>query len=130
MPKLSKKSSERLSTCHPLLITIFTDVIKIIDFSVVCGHRTEAEQNIAFRDGHSKLKWDKSKHNRTPSLAIDVVPYPCDWDDLSGFKALSEKILIVADFHKIPLFWGAWWESMRDFPHWELVTQDEDGDLL
>lgn len=129
MPKFSKRSLERLNTCHPLLITLFSDVIKIINCSVICGHRNEYDQNLAYREGHSKLKWPKSKHNSKPSLAVDVIPYPCDWDDLTGFKLLQEKVLVVADFHKIAVFHGAWWNKFQDWPHWELITKDEDGDL-
>jgi hypothetical protein len=89
---LGKTSTERLATCHPQLIDIITDTAKgvdhgdlayagIFDITVLCGHRGEAEQRKAVADKASKTPWPRSKHNRMPSDAVDVVPYPVRWKD-------------------------------------------------
>ena len=48
MYKLSKKSQERLETCDERLITIVHDVCKVMDITVLCGHRGKEEQEKAF----------------------------------------------------------------------------------
>lgn len=75
MYKFSKTSLSRLDTCHADLQTILKRAIKVKDFSVICGHRSEEDQNEAFDKGFSKLKFPQSKHNKTPSLAVDIYPY-------------------------------------------------------
>lgn len=39
MFKLSQMSKERLETCDERLITIVSDVLKVMDITVLCGHR-------------------------------------------------------------------------------------------
>ena len=45
--KLSKKSQERLETCDESLIIIVGDVCKVMDITVLCGHRGKEEQEKA-----------------------------------------------------------------------------------
>jgi peptidoglycan L-alanyl-D-glutamate endopeptidase CwlK len=106
--------------CHPDLIKLFSEVIKITDCSVLCGHRNKKDQDEAERHGFSKLKWPNSKHNKIPSTAIDVVPYPVDWDDKSNFLKFAEVVQKTADQLNINIKWGGAWK-MQDMPHWELV---------
>ena len=75
MPVFSKTSKGRLAECHQNLQNIMNEVIKIKDCSIICGYRGEEEQNEAFNNGFSKLKFPESKHNKFPSLAVDVYPY-------------------------------------------------------
>lgn len=110
MPELSKASLYRLNTCHKDLQKIFLEVAKHRDFTIICGHRPELEQNESFRTGHSKLKFPQSKHNSFPSKAIDVICNPIDWRDrerllnfigfVSGIAAyLGIRIRCGADFN-------------------------------
>ena len=101
MPRFSKISQERLNSCHPDIIRLFNEVIKITDFSVLSGHRTPAEQLELYKKGRTEpgkrvTNIDgyniKSMHNFSPSLAVDVAPYPIDWNDIDRFKALSEIV--------------------------------------
>ena len=104
-------------------------VIVDTDFSVICGHRGEKEQNEAYSTGNSKLKYPKSKHNSMPSMAVDIVPYPLDWKNIDSFKALAVEVKKVWD--KIPtaeregfdLSWGGDWKTFKDMPHYELRTK-------
>lgn len=136
MSKFSDRSKERLATCHPDLQTIFNEVIKRTDCSVLCGERTEDEQNAAFRDGLSQLKFPESRHNTSPSMAVDVVPYPIDWKDRSRFCHFAGFVLGTAEMLKIvgkishDLRWGGDWDRdndlkdniFNDFPHFELIV--------
>ena len=74
MNKFSERSKERLNTCHRDLKTLFNHVILERDCTIVCGQRNKTDQDKAFTDGNSKVQWPNSKHNRIPSLAVDVAP--------------------------------------------------------
>jgi hypothetical protein len=92
----------------------------LADCSIICGFRNEVEQEKAFRAGKSKLHFPHSKHNVWLSRAVDVVPWPIDWDDIERFKALAGIIKDRADLLKIKVVWGGDWVNFLDYPHWEL----------
>jgi len=90
--KFGKKSASELLTCHPDLQMIMNDIIQLRDFTITCGYRDEISQNKAFSEGKSKLKFPNSKHNKQPSLAIDIAPYPIDWKNDKRFGDLVRFI--------------------------------------
>lgn len=92
-----------------------------MDFTVICGHRGEEEQNKAFAEGKSKLKFPNSKHNSRPSMAVDLAPYPINWNDKEAFKRLSILIKKIASDKQIGITWGGDWKRFRDLPHYELL---------
>ena len=120
MPSFGTKSQERLETCDPQIQLVLQEAIKHYDFSVLEGHRTEEKQQEYFESGASKVKFPNSKHNVYPAMAVDVVPYPIDWDNLQRFKELSEVIKEACKTVGIEnLHWGFdLWQW--DMPHWEL----------
>lgn len=118
---LGQKSRERLNTCDPRLIEVIREASEQFELTVLCGHRGEAEQNEAFKKGNSKVQFPNSKHNRTPSLAVDVAPYPIDWNNIGRFLKMVEVIKKVAENKGIKLRFGAEFETLRDFPHIELT---------
>lgn len=124
MPKFGKKSLERLEECHPDLQAIMHELIKVMDVTILCGHRGKEEQNSAFINGKSKLQFPNSKHNKKPSLAVDVAPYPVNWSDLRPFIDMCKYIEEISVRLKIPVILGRDF-SFRDFPHVELVTEKE-----
>lgn len=115
MPTLGRRSREALATCSPNLQLVVKLVVQHYDLTVLVGHRSRAEQEAAFRAGHSKLRWPDSLHNRMPSAAVDIAPYPIDWRDLDRFYHLAGRVLGVADHLAIPLRWGGDWDGDRDF---------------
>lgn len=131
MTKFSAKSLERLSTCHPELQRLFGKVVETYDCTVVCGHRGKDEQDEAVRTGASKTPWPTSKHNASPSLAVDVVPYPIDWNDSTRFYHFGGFVLATAQSLGIKIRWGGDWngdlkfrdEKFKDLPHFELVGE-------
>lgn len=123
-------SRTRLVTCDPRLQQLFNEVVKHFDCRVLCGHRTEAEQNQALHDGYSKLAWPLSKHNTNPSMAVDVVPWPVDWEDRERMVYFAGLVKGVALGLGLKVRWGGDWDSdtevmdekgLRDLPHFELV---------
>lgn len=136
MPKFSQQSISNLSTCHTDLQILFSEVIKTFDCKVLEGFRNEANQEKAFSAGNSKLHWPNGKHNRTPSIAVDVSPYPVDWNNLSRFYWFAGFVLGTAcqlkAFGKIShdIRYGGDWnrnyditdeKGLRDLVHFELV---------
>ena len=126
MPKFGNTSKGRLNTCHPYLQLILNKVIQTYDCTILCGFRAELGQNTAFEAGKSMLAWPESKHNnmlgyKPYSLAIDVGPWPLDWDDIDEFKHLGGRILQAADCLGIPLVWGGNWTTFKDYPHYQLI---------
>ena len=91
MPNFSQISLQKLNTCHPDLIRLFEEVIKYYDCTVIYGYRGKEEQDAAYNSGHSQKPFPQSKHNKQPSLAVDVLPYPIDWKN-------KERIIFVAGF--------------------------------
>lgn len=129
MPKFSKASLDQLATCHPSLQLLFNEVIKDIDCKVLEGHRGKEAQNKAYAEKRSKLKWPNGKHNKFPSLAVDVVPWPLDWNDRESFKQLSEVVFKKAAVLKLKIRWGGDFnmdgdkttKDSWDMPHYELI---------
>ena len=85
MPTFSRNSLEQLQTCHPDLQALFSEVIKTFDCQVLEGFRNQAKQETAFKAGNTQLPWPKGKHNKFPSMAVDVSPYPVEWDKINRF---------------------------------------------
>jgi peptidoglycan L-alanyl-D-glutamate endopeptidase CwlK len=121
MPEFSSTSISRIRTLHPQLQRLTYEVIKIYDFSVLCGFRNKDNQKAAFESGNSLVKYPKSKHNQLPSLAVDVAPYPIDWDDINEFFFLAGLFMMKANQLSIPLRWGGRWVKLKDLGHFELM---------
>ena len=128
MPQFGKKSKEQLATCDERLIKIFNEVIKTVDCSVLEGHRSEDRQNALYEEGKTKVKYPQGRHNKFPSRAADVVPYPIDWDDRERFHLFAGFVLGTAKQVGVKLRWGGDWNinwfvddnKFDDFPHFEL----------
>ena len=127
MHKLSKTSLDRLKTCDPRLQDVVSAAINRIDFAVLCGHRGKQDQDDAVARGFSKTPWPKSKHNLIPSKAVDLAPYPIDWQNLDRFKALAMVMMDEAAKLHVKIVWGADWnknglpdDKFKDYPHFQL----------
>lgn len=123
MPTFSHSSLDKLATCHPHLQQIMKEVIKHVDIIILCGHRGEKEQNAAFENHTSQLKWPNGKHNRMPAMAVDIAPYPVDWYDLGRFQTVADVVKNVAKTMGIEIAWGGEWKSFKDLPHFELTGE-------
>lgn len=120
MPSFGSKSLERLATCHPLLQKVLLAAIKDYDFTILETTRNKADQEAAFNKGNSKAHFGQSAHNYSPSVAVDIAPYPIDWDNNDRFKELADIMLKHAKELKVPLQWGGAWKGLVDMPHFEL----------
>ena len=128
MPRFGKTSRKRLKTCDEDLQALFEEVVKYFDCSVIEGHRNEARQNKAFEDGNSKVKFPNGRHNSKPSKAVDVAPYPIDWEDRERMTYFAGFVKGIAYMMGIPIRWGGDWNNntilkdnnFDDLPHFEL----------
>jgi len=133
MAKFGRRSKERLATCHEDLQKVFNEVIKYIDCSILEGHRSEERQNKLYEEGKTKVKYPKGRHNSDPSNAVDVTPYPVDWDDRERQTLFAGFVLGIARSMDIRLRWGGDWDMdfqvmdnrFDDFPHFELINKKE-----
>lgn len=137
MPRFGKRSLKNLSEAHPDLQRLFHKVIQEYDCTVIEGHRPEAEQNKMFEQEKSKLKWPDSNHNKIPSYAVDVVPYPINWStnkwNMYRFYHFAGFVRGVALEAGIKIRWGGDWngnfkhndQNFHDLPHFELVTKND-----
>jgi len=114
MYKFSQRSKERLFTCHPDIIRVMKEVIKGVDCTILEGHRHKEKQDDVYQQGLSQVMWPNSKHNQEPSLAVDVAPYPIDWNDTNRFYYFGGYVLGVADQLGINLRWGGDWDQDND----------------
>lgn len=123
---MDAKSSEKLKECHSDIQKLMRRVDEIYPIQVICGHRNEADQNKAFADKKSKLKFPESKHNKKPSLAVDVVPDPdrnpktISWVDITQYEIMCLAIEAAADELDIEIKLGRDF-SFKDYPHCELA---------
>jgi len=127
--KFGPRSMKNLSEAHPDLQRLFHIVIQEYDCTIIEGHRTALEQNAVYHAGKSKLKFPHSKHNHDPSMAVDVCPYPIDWNDYKRFYYFGGLVKGIASRLGIGIRWGGDWSGDNDFndqtfhdlPHFELL---------
>jgi len=132
MPYFSRRSKDRLKTCDERLQKVFNEVIKYIDCTIIEGHRGEKRQNKLCDDGKSKIRFPNGRHNSLPSNAVDVTPYPVDWDDRERQTLFAGFVLGVARGMDITLRWGGDWDQdwqvmdnrFDDFPHFEIKREN------
>jgi peptidoglycan L-alanyl-D-glutamate endopeptidase CwlK len=129
MAKFGKTSLKLMETLDQKLVDVLTLAIRYYDFKVISTHRTMHEQNELYRKGFSKKKFPDSKHNKYPSKAVDIAPYPLDWADDERFYFMSGVIEVAAQVVGVKLRWGGDWDgdgdlhdqTFMDLGHYELI---------
>ena len=116
MAKFGKTSKERLATSDKRLQKVFNEVIKYVDCSVLEGYRNEERQNKLFDEGKSKVKYPRGRHNSYPSHAIDVTPYPVDWNDRERQTLFAGFVIGIARSMDIKVKDN----TFDGFPHFEI----------
>ena len=116
--KLGTRSMQSLSGVHPDMVAVVKRAIEItgVDFTVIEGIRNINRQRELFKAGKSTTM--NSRH--ITGHAVDMVPWPVDWEDLERFEVMSEAMKAAAEELEIPIVWGGDWKSFYDAPHFEL----------
>jgi len=130
MYSFGSTSQERLEQLDIRLQDILKEAIKFYDFTIITGYRNKEEQDKMFNERKSKLKYPKSKHNQNPSKAVDIAPYPIDWNDTNRFVYLAAIIQYIAFSKGVKIRWGGNWDmdndiikdqTFNDLLHFEIV---------
>lgn len=122
MPSFSQSSKDKLNTCHPDLQKLFYAVIRERDCTVLEGARTLERQGQLVAEGKSQtLNSRHIPHEDGYSRAVDVMPYPIDWNDKERMKEFAIFVYNTAMKLNIRVTWGGSWKTFFDGPHWELI---------
>ena len=149
--QLSKRSLSRLAGVDDKLVAVVKRAIEIsdVDFMVLEGVRSKEQCMINYGKGRTaaqvqakgiparyakpsvaKVTWLNnpfaSKH--VSGKAVDLVPYPVDWQDLKKFDAIAKAMLQAAKELGVSVRWGADWDNdgkprergESDSPHFEI----------
>lgn len=128
MPTFSTASLRKLATLHPDLQRVLRAALATgPDFTIVSAARTPEEQERLVHVGFSRTL--HSKHLLRPSEAVDIAPYPVDWNDSQRFHVLAGYVMGVASQLGVTLRWGGDWnrnwryedQHFNDWGHLELV---------
>ena len=114
MPRFSRKSRSKLEGVDARLVLLLEEVVKYFDCTVLEGHRGKRLQHKYFKEGKSKLQFPDGNHNKKPSKAVDVVPYPIDFNDRERMTYFAGFVKGVAYRLNIPLRWGGDWDGDND----------------
>lgn len=155
---LGQASRAKLDTVDPRLRKVVERAIEITeqDFVVLCGVRAQREQyqlyakgrhvaelraagvplDILAQPGEPKVTWTlHSRHcpdTKTGlSNAVDLCPFPIDWNHLAKFDAVSRAMRQAAREIGVSIRWGADWDDdgksrekgESDSPHFELARR-------
>ena len=148
---LSQKSLDKMNGVDERLQRVVKRAIQLTkqDFMVLEGVRTREQCMINYGNGRTvaqcvakgvpaqyanpnaaKVTWlnDPFASKHCDGKAVDLVPYPVDWNDLKKFDAIAKAMLQAAKELGIPIRWGADWNSNgrprekgeTDSPHFEI----------
>lgn len=145
----SKLSLQRLENVDPKLLKVVHLALSKseIDFMVVEGLRNRERMMINYGKGRTaaqcitkgvpakyaqpklaKVTWlnnpfasNHADHdNDGDGEAVDLAPYPLDWNDIGKYKKIAEAMKTASKELKIPIIWGGDWTG-KDYPHFELA---------
>ena len=149
--QLSQKSLDRLKGVDERLVKVVKRAIQLssVDFMVLEGVRSKEQCMINYGKGRTaaqcvakgvpaqyanpsaaKVTWlnDPFASKHVSGKAVDLVPYPADWNDLKKFDAIAKAMLQAAKELGVPVRWGADWDNdgkprergESDSPHFEI----------
>ncbi len=133
-------STKKILECRQELQRVIHRVANYYNMSVVCGHRSKAEQDDAVARRVSKLNWPNSKHNANPSNAFDAYPYHARYGSLTEdasvvtkimqmtsrtygevlafireeYIAMAQTVKVCAQIEGVALRWGGDWDMDSD----------------
>ena len=148
---LSQKSLDKMNGVDERLQRVVKRAIQLTkqDFMVLEGVRTKQQCMINYGKGRTiaqcvakgvpaqyanpraaKVTWlnDPFASKHVSGKAVDLVPYPVDWNDLKKFDTIAQAMLQAAKELGISIRWGADWDAdgkprergESDSPHFEI----------
>ena len=107
MYKFGKRSRKRLKGVDSRLVNVLNELIKIMDVTVIEGLRSAERQEELLAKGATKVKYSKHMEGK----AVDICPYPIDWDDRDRFHYMGGMIRGIAKQLNVNVRWGGDWDS-------------------
>jgi len=107
MPKFGKRSRERMRGVDSRLINVMNELIKLMDVTIIEGLRTKERQEELVAKGASKTKFSKHIEGK----ALDLSPYPIDWENRDGFYYMGGMIRGIAQQLGYDIRYGGDWDS-------------------
>ena len=101
MPRFGKRSKERLKGVDAKLQNVLNEVVKYFDITIIEGLRSQERQNELVAQGKSKTKFGKHVEGK----AVDIAPYPIDWNARDDFHYLGGFMLGMAASMGIKIRW-------------------------
>ena len=131
--KLGKTSLARLQGVDETLVNVVKRAIEIseVDFTVLEGVRTLERQRELYAQGRTApgkiVTWTMNSRH-IEGKAVDLVPYPLDWNDIEKFNKIKDAMFQAARELDVNLRWGADWDGdgqyrekgEYDSPHFEI----------
>ena len=141
--KLGQRSLDNLKGVHPNLVKVIKTSIEDspVDFTVVSGLRTTAEQKVIYAQGRTKPGKIVTKADGVKGLsnhqdeadgkkdglgsAVDLYPYFLGQvqvnhkDTINCLKKIAAHVKAKAKELGIPIEWGGDWKFI-DYPHFQL----------
>jgi peptidoglycan L-alanyl-D-glutamate endopeptidase CwlK len=107
MPKFGKRSREKMRGVDSRLINVMNELIKLMDVTIIEGLRTKERQEELVAKGASKTKFSKHIEGK----ALDLSPYPIDWENRDGFYYMGGMIRGIAQQLGYDIRYGGDWDS-------------------
>lgn len=125
MNRFGKRSKERLKGVDAKLVNVLNETLKLMDITIIEGVRSKERQAELLKKGATKVKYSKHMEGK----AVDVAPYPIDWEDRDRFHYMGGMVRGVAQEMGVKVRWGGDWDSdgetkdnnFDDLVHIELV---------
>ena len=107
MYKFGKRSRKRLEGVDAKLVNVLNELIKIMDVTVIEGLRSAERQKELLAKGATKVKYSKHMEGK----AVDIAPYPIDWEDRERFLYMGGMVRGIAKALNLKVRWGGDWDS-------------------
>ena len=137
----SERSLNNLKGVHPKLVEIVHRALELspCDFTVLEGVRSQARQDELWAQGRTKpgavVTWVQTSGTHGIQAdgyghAVDLAPYPIDWNDFNRFDQVANAMLAAATEFGVKIRWGGNWDmddtiherGESDSPHFELFN--------
>ena len=134
MYRFGRVSKLKLSTCDERLQAVCEKALSygVMDLTIIEGYRSQERQLELYHEGRTKIK--KGWHNSKPSRAVDIAPYPVDWNNTYKFYIMAGLMFAAASELGVKLRYGGDWDgdftntdqTFHDLPHFELDKEEEE----
>ena len=107
MARFGKRSKQRMVGIDPRLREVLDELIKIMDVTLIECIRSPERQEELVKKGATKTRYSKHIEGK----AVDLAPYPIDWDDRERFHYMGGMVRGIGLKLGYPIRWGGDWDS-------------------